>query len=69
VTAGFKFKALDSLYPAGIPIGHVTNANQNNLLNNGQVQVAPLADLRHLDAVQILTKARAGTQRAQVGAG
>jgi rod shape-determining protein MreC len=69
VTAGFKFKALDSLYPAGIPIGYVSNANQDNLLNNGQVQVAPTADLRHLDVVQILTKARAGTQRAQVGAG
>jgi rod shape-determining protein MreC len=69
VTAGFKFKALDSLYPAGIPIGEVSNANQNDLLNNGQVQVAPAADLRHLDVVQILTKARAGTQRAQVGAG
>ncbi len=66
VTAGFKFKALDSLYPAGIPIGQVSNANQNELLNNGQVQVAPAADLRHLDVVQILTRARAGTQRAQV---
>jgi rod shape-determining protein MreC len=69
VTAGFKFKALDSLYPAGIPIGEVSDANQNDLLNNGQVQVAPAADLRHLDVVQILTKARAGTQRAQVGSG
>jgi rod shape-determining protein MreC len=69
VTAGFKFKALDSLYPAGIPIGQVSNANQNELLNNGQVQVAPAADLRHLDVVQILTRARAGTQRAQVPGG
>jgi rod shape-determining protein MreC len=69
VTAGFKFKALDSLYPAGIPIGTVSNASQNELLNNGQVQVAPAADLRHLDAVQILTRARAGTQRAQIPGG
>jgi rod shape-determining protein MreC len=69
VTAGFKFKALDSLYPAGIPIGQVSNANQNDLLNNGQVQVAPAADLRHLDVVQILTRARPGTQRAQVPGG
>jgi rod shape-determining protein MreC len=69
VTAGFKFRALDSLYPAGIPIGQISNANQNDLLNSGQVQVAPAADLRHLDAVQILTRARPGTARAQVPGG
>ena len=66
VTAGFTSGALDSLYPPGIPIGRVSNANQNELLNNGQVQVAPSADLRHLDAVQILTRPHAGTQRAQL---
>jgi rod shape-determining protein MreC len=66
VTAGFKSGPLDSLYPAGIPIGQVSNANQNDLLNNRQVQVTPAADLRHLDAVQILTRSHAGTQRAQL---
>jgi rod shape-determining protein MreC len=66
VTAGFTSGKLDSLYPPGIPIGLVSNANQNELLNNGQVQVAPTADLRHLDAVQILTRPHAGTQRAQL---
>jgi len=66
VTAGFTSGALDSLYPPGIPIGRVSNANQNELLNNGQVQVAPSADLRHLDAVQILTRPHAGTERAQL---
>jgi rod shape-determining protein MreC len=66
VTAGFKYGSLDSLYPPGIPIGTVSNANQDELLNNGQVQVAPLADLRHFDAVQILTGTNAGTQRAQL---
>jgi rod shape-determining protein MreC len=66
VTAGFKSGALDSLYPSGIPIGQVSNANQNDLLNNRQVQVNPAADLRHLDAVQILTRNHAGTQRAQL---
>jgi hypothetical protein len=39
---------------------------QDDLLNNQQVQVNPLADLRHLDAVQILTKPQAGTARAQL---
>ena len=67
VTAGFKSGPLDSLYPPGIPIGYVSNASQNDLINNREVQVTPAADLRHLDAVQILTRsAGAGTQRAQV---
>jgi rod shape-determining protein MreC len=66
VTAGFKSGPLDSLYPPGIPIGLVSNANQNDLLNNRQVQVNPAADLRHLSAVQILTRSHTGTQRAQL---
>jgi rod shape-determining protein MreC len=66
VTAGFTSGSLDSLYPPGIPIGTVSNANQNELLNNGQVQVAPTADLRHLDAVQVLTRPHAGTARASL---
>ncbi len=66
VTAGFTSGPLESLYPAGIPIGQVSNASQANLLNNAEVQVNPVADLRHLDAVQILTKARPGSQRAQL---
>ena len=66
VTAGFKSGALDSLFPAGIPIGQVSGANQNTLINSGQVQVTPAADLRHLPAVQILTAPHAGAVRAQV---
>jgi rod shape-determining protein MreC len=66
VTAGFKSGALDSLYPPGIPVGQVTSASQDELLNNQQVRVTAAADLRHLDAVQILTKPHAGSQRAQV---
>ncbi len=66
VTAGFKSGALDSLFPASIPIGQVSNANQDTLLSNGQVQVNPAADLRHLDVVQILTSPQAGNQRAQL---
>ena len=61
MTAGFTSPARStSLYPAGIPIGQVSNANQNDLINNGQVQVSPAADLRHLDVVQILTPPQAG---------
>jgi rod shape-determining protein MreC len=66
VTSGFRSTTLESLYPPGIPIGHVYSASQNELINNRQVRVTPAADLRHLDFVQILTRANAGTQRAQV---
>ena len=71
VTAGYTDPtnpALDSLYPAGIPIGTVSNpVDTNNLDNNGQIQVTPDADLRHLSFVQILTSPpSSGTLRAQV---
>jgi cell shape-determining protein MreC len=69
VTLGFKNGPLQDLYPAGIPIGQVSDANQNNLYNNHQVVVSPAADLRHLYAVQILTKPNAGTARAQLPSG
>jgi rod shape-determining protein MreC len=67
VTAGFRSGALDSLYPPGIPIGKVSNADQNELLNNQRVKVSPAADLRHLSVVQILTRPHpGGAVRAQV---
>jgi rod shape-determining protein MreC len=66
VTAGFKAGPLQSLYPPGIPIGTISSASENDLLNDGEVQVDPNVDLRHLDAVQILTKPHGGTERAQL---
>jgi rod shape-determining protein MreC len=66
VTAGFKYNQLESLYPPGIPIGVVSNASQDMLLNSQQVQVNPAVDLRHLSVVQILTSPHAGTQRASL---
>ena len=69
VTAGFKYGPLQDLYPAGIPIGTVSNASQSTILSNGEVQVNPAVDLRHLDAVQVLTSPHGGTARAQVGGG
>jgi rod shape-determining protein MreC len=75
VTAGFtdpSDPALNSLYPAGIPIGTVSNASQSQLLNNQQVQVSPAggsSNLRHLSLVQVLTRPHATTERAQVGGG
>lgn len=67
VTLGFKNGPLQDLYPAGIPIGQVSDASADNLYNNHQVVVSPDADLRHLDAVQILIRPNAGGARAQVG--
>jgi rod shape-determining protein MreC len=69
VTTGFKAGALTSLYPAGIPIGRVSSVNPNQLFNDNQVQVAPSADLRHFDSVQILTRPHAANVRAQVPPG
>jgi rod shape-determining protein MreC len=69
VTAGFtdpSNPALQSLYPPGILIGTVSNANPNNLINNGQIQIQPAANLRTLSSVQILTAPHASSQRAQV---
>jgi rod shape-determining protein MreC len=70
VTAGFKdaaHPALHSLYPAGIPIGQVSNANQNTLINDQQVTVTPAVDLRHMSVVQILTRPGATpSQRASL---
>ena len=64
-TVGFKSGPLQDLYPPGIPIGQVAYVG-NDLANNGQVQVTPIADLRHLTIVQILTTPHAGSLRAQV---
>lgn len=64
VTAGFRSGKLDSYYPPGIPIGYVSNFSAVTLASSGQVQVSPMVDLRHLNAVQILTKPQAGTTRA-----
>jgi len=72
ITAGFTVPSnpkLAALDPPGLPIGHVSDANQNELLNNHQVTVVPGADLRHLSVVQILTAPHAGTARAQGGSG
>ncbi len=66
VTAGFKSGPLESYFPANIPIGNVLPVDENQLLNNGQIQVSPQANLRSVDVVQILTRPQPGTERAQV---
>ena len=67
VTAGFKSGPLESLYPAGIPIGTVSSASQGELLSSQQVQVAPSVDLNHITSVQILTRPQGSTLSASLG--
>jgi rod shape-determining protein MreC len=58
VTSGFKDGTdprIHDMYPPGIPIGQVSNADQNTLINDQEVTVTPSVDLRHLMWVQILT--------------
>jgi len=68
VSGGFRTSRLESLYPPNVPIGRVTSADPEELASDQQVHVAPIADLRHLDFVQILVGS-SGTsgERAQVG--
>lgn len=66
VTAGFKSGPLESYFPSNIPVGYISTVNEDQLINDGQVQVAPYADLRHVDTVQILTTTQPGTERAQL---
>jgi len=67
VTAGFRTSGLESLYPPNVPIGRVVKADPEELANDQQVHVAPIADLRHLNFVQVLVGPSAsGGERAQV---
>lgn len=67
VTAGLRGSRLESLYPPNIPIGRVSRADPRELDSDQQVHVSPLADLRHLEFVQILTgAAEADGERAQI---
>lgn len=69
VTSGSRSSRLESLYPPDIPIGRVTDADPQELAAEQQVHMAPIADLRHLDFVQILLVGASGGPgaRAQVG--
>jgi rod shape-determining protein MreC len=69
VTSGFSDphnQLVRSFAPPDIPIGQVTNANQNTLINNQEVTVAPAVDLRHLSVVQILTRNPSHTVSASI---
>jgi len=60
VTAGSRSSKLESLFPPGIPIGSVTRVDSQEVNLYQRVHVAPYADLRKLDFVQILTRPAGG---------
>jgi rod shape-determining protein MreC len=62
-TSGTVASPDDSLYPRGIPIGQVTSVDEESAYKS--VNVHPLANLRNLDVVQVLSAA-AGTQPARL---
>jgi rod shape-determining protein MreC len=66
VTSGVTDPRFPSPYPPNIPIGRVTKADQAELESSNQIHISPLADLRHLDFVQILITPPPGDgERAQ----
>ncbi len=52
VTAGTTSERYPSLFPEGIPIGRITDVDEDE----GTIRVRPFADLRGLEDVQILTE-------------
>ncbi len=59
VTAGTKSSRLESLFPRGIPIGAVKRVETGEGELDRVIHVAPAADLRRLDLVQVLTRPNA----------
>jgi rod shape-determining protein MreC len=57
VTSGTVAGKADSLFPPDIPIGRVTRVDAGNLFQG--VHLAPMANLRDLDVLQILTQVTA----------
>jgi rod shape-determining protein MreC len=56
VTSGFRSSRVESLFPRGIPIGKVVNADLQQIELYQRVTIQPFADLRRLDYVQVLRK-------------
>jgi rod shape-determining protein MreC len=54
VTSGFQSSNVESLFPRGIPVGKVTNADLQQIELYQRVTIQPFADLRRLDYVQVL---------------
>jgi rod shape-determining protein MreC len=59
ITAGWSNGVVSSAYPPGIPIGEVSQIDVGEEGDFQRVHVAPFADLRNLEYVQVLTGGRA----------
>jgi rod shape-determining protein MreC len=62
VTAGFSTGNLGSIFPPGIPIGHITHATVEEQQAYQRVHLAPFADLRDMDFVKVLTTHSGGSK-------
>jgi rod shape-determining protein MreC len=56
VTAGWRTRDLNSIYPRGIPIGRVTSVGQLDTDLYKQIEVQPLVQFDSLDAVLVLVR-------------
>jgi rod shape-determining protein MreC len=65
-TSGFQIGAGQSLFPRGIPIGRVTDADLDEVEIYQRVHIEPFADLKSIDIVQVLTRRPRGAQTAGV---
>jgi rod shape-determining protein MreC len=65
ITAGTTTARLPSPFPAGIPIGEVGRIDVGEGDLDRRIHVAPVADMRRLDLVEVLTQPQADL-RAQV---
>jgi rod shape-determining protein MreC len=62
VTSGFESDGVESLFPRGIAIGRVTKVDPEEAEQFQRVHVKPLADIRGIDYVQVLTERGVSTQ-------
>jgi rod shape-determining protein MreC len=58
ITAGWSNGTVSSAYPPGIPVGRVVEAEVADEAEFQRIEVAPFADLRDLEYVQVLTGGR-----------
>jgi rod shape-determining protein MreC len=65
-TSGFTLSKGESLFPRGIPIGRVSEADLDEVEIYGRVHLEPYADLKSIDIVQVLTRRPRGAQTAGV---
>jgi rod shape-determining protein MreC len=62
VTAGFSTGDLGSIFPPGIPIGHITRATVEEQQAYQRVHLSPFADLRDMDFVKVLATHSGGSK-------